>query len=92
MAGLHRCSREFYNHGVIEVRSVKTSGWARKGHKNSPMDAVRLEYDRWQSRQVQYDNDSDFAKKMILAGSPLSEGGIKNACTRWRAEQKKSSY
>lgn len=46
---------------------------------------VHEEWVRWQAREVQYSNDSAFARAMAVKHPEIkSEGSIKNAASKWR--------
>lgn len=92
--------RGVYPDGVIVVAVVKVPAMDRhtrgvhgnmskqlRSEKTAAMASIEREFESWQVGTAHYNNDADFARKMAAIYS-VSEGGIKNACTRWRKAQK----
>jgi hypothetical protein len=76
--------------------SARAMANAKRGKARDPkaaaMAAMKAIFNQWQDGKMNYANDSDFAKKMIVKYPILTnEGSIKNACTRWRKDRKSSS-
>jgi hypothetical protein len=82
---------------TAESRSRVARSNARKSHSQRPnsraMEQVHREFIRWDSGQVTYKNDSDFARRMLklFPGELTNETSIKNNCTKWRRAKKSAS-
>lgn len=95
--------RGVYSEGLVVVAVVKVPSMDRRSRgengalgkvmhdeKAASMAQVRIAFEQWQTGAAgrKYRNDADFARMMTTRFENLTEGGIKNACTRWRHEKK----
>lgn len=75
---------------IASARKAAEAKWD-KDPAGRAMREVRREWDEWQTKTSSFSNDAAFARAMLLKYQEItSEGSIKNACTRWRKEQKSS--